>query len=196
VNFEDWKLLIRSQVSSDRSNAADELPEDGDDEEVVALLTKALFDEDELVRTCAAASLGDCNMESARQALREAVSKESDDLALGYVLGSLGMIGGIEDFEVLLSKLTAETSTRRIRIDSAEGIVHLALNNAVPLITREYTNSFTELDVVGLPALERIVERMNEVFSHIKNIVHTRLPGAKLPSEKEYLLKILEAIGK
>ncbi len=194
MKFEEWKNLILSSDRSDRTDAADELPDDGDDEEVVVLLNQALQDDDELVRTCAAGSLGNCHTESARRALRAAIPGELDEIALGYMLGSLGMIGGPEDFESLVAKFTDQSSSRRVRLDSAEGIAHLALNAVLPFITSEYENSHDEQDVVGLPAVERIVAHMNKEISHIDRIARTRLPNTKRPNEVASLNKIIATI--
>jgi hypothetical protein len=194
MKFEDWKNLMLSSDVSDRTDAADELPDDGDDEDVVALLNHALQDDDELVRTCAAGSLGNCCTKSARHALRAAIPSESDEIALGYMLGSLGMIGEEEDFETLVRRFTDQSLPRRVRINSAEGIAHLALNVVLPFITSEYVKSHDEFEDVGLPAIQRIVAHINKEISHIDRVARTRLPNAKRVNEIEELNRIVATI--
>jgi HEAT repeat protein len=196
MKFQDWKDALKSPEASIRSDAADALPVDGEDEAVVALLARALSDEDELVRTCAADSLGHCHLESARSALRVAIATERQELPLAYMLCSLGMIGDPVDYTVLSSKLLDKTSSTRIIIDSAEGIVHLALSNSVSAICDEYLKSMDQLDRVGLPSLQRIVSQMNRAIAHIEKIARAQISIAGRASEKEGLQNILDRIEK
>jgi hypothetical protein len=122
--FEIWKSMIQSRNAEVRSTAADNPPELGEDKEIVRLLAAVLQnDEDDHARTCAADSLGYFHLDSARDALRIAVFKEKNEVALGYVITSLGMIGELGDLILLVSKLDPTSSHKRSQCATREAIL-------------------------------------------------------------------------
>jgi HEAT repeats len=194
MNFMEWKAALQSSVSYIRSDAAETTPDDGDDQEIVELLSFALTDPDPLVRTCAAESLGNCHMDTARSALRTAIANEKVELPMAFMLCSLGMIGEPIDYDVLTSRFADNNNSQRIAISSAEGLVHLTVNNAITSITSAFLSSADQPNIVGLPALERIVNRMNRAFAHIENVAKERIEVAEIAAEKEYLRIIIKSI--
>jgi HEAT repeats len=194
MNFVAWKDALQSSDSYIRSHAAETTPDDGDDQEIVELLSIALTDFDSLVRTCAAESLGNCHVETARNALRTAIVNEKEELPMAYMLCSLGMIGQPIDYDVLVSKFADNNSPQRIAISSAEGLFHLTVNNTITAITSAFLTSVDQQDRVGLPALERIVNRMNRTFAYIENVAKERINISENALEKEYLKKIIKSV--
>ena len=130
LSFTEWKRLITSSESDDRSHAADQMPKGGPQKEIVRLLVECLNDEDALVRTCAADTLGMYPTEEARVALRAAIDREEDELAKAYALSSLGAVGTLQDIGRLVEALRTETDPR-VRIDAALGLAFCALSESV-----------------------------------------------------------------
>jgi hypothetical protein len=192
MNFDEWKAAIQDPAK--RSEALDVLPEDGHDEEVVNILREVLCSPEWLDRTSAAELLGNCHTESARVALRKSIAQEKNEVALGYMICSLGMIGNPIDYTLLISKLSEENISPRMKIDLAEALLHLAVNNSVSTISAEYQRSTSEQDTVGIPALLRIVECMNEAFAHIEKQVLSRRDKATTGIEKGGIEDILKAV--
>jgi hypothetical protein len=101
--------------------AANSPPADVAPLKTVPLLIRALNDEDELVRTCAADSLGEFLCDEARHALRARVRKERNALARGYALKSLGRIGALGDLAYICTELSSD-STEEGRNFGAHGL--------------------------------------------------------------------------
>jgi HEAT repeat protein len=130
MDYDTWKALLSSADSSDRSEAADIVPEGGEAAEVVRDLMNTLRDPVPLVRTCAADTLGYFECEEARQALRARLALETDELARAYVLSSLGEIGQIKDLRPIIDVLTSDTP-KMIRAHAAYGLLALAIDQGI-----------------------------------------------------------------
>lgn len=125
LTFNEWKALLKSLESADRSYAADNPPEDSR-REVVRLLIKCLSDPDELVRTCAADSLGMYPTTTVRKVLRIHIDREQDQLAKAYTVSSLGAVGTLDDIGRLAEVLSTD-SDAQIQIHAALGLAFCSL---------------------------------------------------------------------
>lgn len=130
LTFDEWKRLITSSEPADRSHAADAPPPKGPRKEIVRLLVKCLNDPHELVRACAADTLGMFPIKKARDALRAAVDREEDALAKAYALSSLGAVGTLDDIGRLAEALGTE-SNKQIRIHAALGLAFCVLGEFI-----------------------------------------------------------------
>ena len=130
MDFEEWKRLITSREPADRSDAADVIPDQAKPEEVVPYLITALQDPVELVRTCAADTLGSYHGDDVAKALRAALQKENDPLTKAYVLSSLGTVGELNDLPRFVEALQNETHPQ-IQVHAALGLAFCATSNAI-----------------------------------------------------------------
>jgi HEAT repeat protein len=192
MNFVQWKKLLASEDSSDRSHAADILPDDGEDEDVAKLLVEALGDSDELVRTCAADSLGNIFLDTARRGLRARIAVETLDLPKAYMLCSLGLIGDDEDLEILVREYLGKTTAQRVKRDAAEGLLHLVNTNLV-LDMIAYTEQSNETDS-GYLRLERTTEQLLKSLSAIEQSCRKRVDLSNSQAIQEPLDIILNMI--
>lgn len=104
--LEAWRRAMRSREPTRRTDAANAPPPGAPAEKVVPLLLRALDDQDELVRTCAADSLEQFPCDDVCRALRVRAGRERDPLARGYMLYSLGRIGTLKDLAFVCTALT------------------------------------------------------------------------------------------
>jgi HEAT repeat protein len=189
--FTEWRELIQSPDVHDRSTAANMLPEGGDDEEVVALLAAALGDVDELVRTCAADSLGSCHLESAREALRKAATTEKSHLALSYILVSLAMIGELHDIQLMLPYLHDSSTSHRLRIDAAEAVQRLVLDKVGYPMLRGALGVYDPKYGWSSNPLIRTVDSYREFVAAVKSEALAKLEHAEYRSDLERLRKLI-----
>lgn len=130
MKLEQWLALMRSAEPADRVEAADMLPEADISSEVVDMLLAALRDEDALVRTCAADTVGDIDAELVRTTILERIEEEKDDLARAHLLSSLGAMEHPEDMGLLVDNLKTSISPV-IRLHAAYGLVMSSVRQAV-----------------------------------------------------------------
>lgn len=124
VEIERWRAALTSDNEADRGDAAEAPPEGAPPDEVVAGLTPLLHDPSDVVRLCAAETLGGFGGQAAAAALRAFVAREADPLAKAYGLSSLGLAGTSQDLPLLLSE-TAEDRPAQIRIHALVGLYEL-----------------------------------------------------------------------
>lgn len=136
MKLDRWKKLISSDNPANRSHAADILPDGKKFGEVTTLLIKALHDEDALVRTCAADTLGLINSNRVRIALRTAYARETDDLVRNYIADSLGFVGTLSDLRMLVDEALSLKGSRTASLGRADAIAALALNHSATEIIR------------------------------------------------------------
>ncbi|MGH6931369.1 MAG: HEAT repeat domain-containing protein, partial [Dongiaceae bacterium] len=127
ISFDDWKSALRSGNPSVRSDAADFVPEGVEPALVIRELKAALEDADDLVRTCAADTLGFLVHEEARVALRDRLADETDVLTRAFILSSLGAIGTTEDLKLIVGYLKPDVPGM-VRCHAAYGLMELALD--------------------------------------------------------------------
>jgi HEAT repeat protein len=137
LNFNQWKALLLSDDEADRANAADELPVDGDDEEVEILLTIALRDEDPFVRACAVDSQKAFDTERSRNAVREFLKVEEDALARAFAISTMGAIGDIADLTLLSQAFVESSSDQRVRNHCSSAVIELVLRTHLRHLIKE-----------------------------------------------------------
>jgi HEAT repeat protein len=149
--FNDWKRRITSAEPSDRSDAADNPPL-RPRKEIVRCLIKALKDENSLVRTCTADSLGMHAVKPAREALRKALGQEDDELARAFMFSSLGAVGQLGDLERLTKELSAELSPL-LSIHAALGLAfcgeNVSMNRLIKALDKGDFNQIPAANLIG-----------------------------------------------
>lgn len=189
--FLEWRELIQSSNVDDRSIAANMLPEGGDDEEVVALLAAALGDADELVRTCAADSLGNCYLESAREALRKAAATEKSELALSYILVSLAIIGELHDIQLMLPYLHDSSTSHRLKVNAAEAVQRIVLDKVGYPMLRGALGVYDPKYGWSSNPLIRTVDSYREFVAAVKSEALAKLEHAKHRKDLEEIEKLI-----
>jgi HEAT repeat protein len=119
-----WLAALSSDLSTERSDAAESPPEGALDDEIVTALVPLLRDSCDVVRLCAAETLGRYPGLQTVAALRAFVARETDPLARAHGLSSLGLTGTSQDVPTLLSE-TAEDRLPHIRIHALAGLYEL-----------------------------------------------------------------------
>jgi HEAT repeat protein len=189
--FAEWRELIQSPDVHNRSHAANMLPEGGDDEEVVALLTAALGDADEFVRTCAADSLGNCHLDSAREALRKAAATEKSELALSYILVSLAMIGELHDIQLMLPYLHDSSTSHRLKVNAAEAVQRIVLDKVGYPMLREAFGVYDPKYGWSAEPLIRTVDSYREFVAAVKSEALAKLEHAKYPKDLDEIERLI-----
>ena len=155
--WEQWLSQLRSQEPLDRCDAAEAPPQDLDDQQVVNALIPLLDDEHYLVRLAAAETLGLYPGTTTLLALREYVGRESDSLARAYGLSSLGRVGNVEDFGLLVGTV-ADPEPSIERVHAMLGLFELARNVALRRLEKYMTTGSDEVRVSAGGALAMIVK--------------------------------------
>jgi HEAT repeat protein len=119
-----WLAALSSELSTERSDAAESPPEGAPDDEIVSALLPLLHDPCDVVRLCAAETLGRYPGPQTVSALRAFVARETDPLARAHGVSSLGLTGTSQDVPTLLSE-TAEDRLPHIRIHALVGLYEL-----------------------------------------------------------------------
>lgn len=196
MNLENWKTLITSTIAGDRAHAADELPKMSKESEaeVIEMLLECLNDQDALVRTCAADSLGFFQTAKVHDALQKSVLTEIDELARAFALSSLGEQGKIEDVTTILDILK-ENHDPQVQIHGMCGLFNCVqlhtsnnlldfLNNEDDRVRISAVNSLLDIFFSHESVRETAVPRILEAKSHEKN-----------PAVTEVFSEILEKIS-
>lgn len=124
LEYSRWLSALASENSAERSDAAESPPEGASADEVVAGLIPLLQDSCDVVRLCAAETLGRFPGPRTAAALRDFVAREDDPLTKAYGLSSLGLVGTSQDLTILLSD-TSEDRPAQIRIHALVGLYEL-----------------------------------------------------------------------
>ena len=195
MKYETWIKLLESEESADRVEAADHLP-DVEPRKIIPHLITCLHDEEPLVRTCAADSLGSFRTHDVRQALIEFISTESDQLALAYGLDSLGAIGTFEDIPLLLSHLVTN-ATPLTRINTMTGLLLCVQYNTLLELTSYIDNRETDTEshkITGA-AINSLAYLFKEL-DHEKTLVQERMKKHLLDEDlKAYRTTIDELLN-
>ncbi|MGH6930874.1 MAG: HEAT repeat domain-containing protein [Dongiaceae bacterium] len=160
ISFDDWKSSLRSEDPTVRSDAADFVPEGVEPALVIRELKVALEDADDLVRTCAADTLGFLVHEDARVALRDRLAVETDVLTRAFILSSLGEIGTTEDLKLIVGYLKSDVPNM-VRCHAAYGLMELALDQGLAI--QAYLADGEDQHV------------RSKAFSHMDNIIDSML---------------------
>ncbi|MBA3404524.1 MAG: hypothetical protein H0X17_00430 [Deltaproteobacteria bacterium] len=119
-----WLSDLNSEVSTERIDAIEHPPVDIDDDKVVSAVIPLLHDLDDLVRLCAAETLGLYADPNGLEALRIFVSRERDPLARAYGLSSIGLIGETKDIKLLVDG-SSRGQHPQVRVHAYRGLFDL-----------------------------------------------------------------------
>lgn len=156
-----WLAALSSELFMERSAAAESPPDGVSDDEIVAALTPLLHDLDDLVRLCAAETLGSYPGPQSVAALRAFVAREVDPLARAYGLSSLGLIGTSQDLSILLPE-TAEERPPLIRIHALVGLHELVRRGVKHGLKTLLEHETTEIRVAAATALALVLEEHDD----------------------------------
>lgn len=120
-----WLALLRSDEDGDRSEAADNPPDEAPDDVVVEGLLSCLDDPDELVRISAIDSLRNCHFDDVRAGLKDHLGRVSDPMETSFTLSALGYVGTLDDL-VLLERYVDPAQNARVALGAADGLVFCA----------------------------------------------------------------------
>ena len=195
IKFDEWKRLVLSASASDRSYAADELP-DGPEKPIVRLLVGCLEDSDPLVRTCAADTLGALPTKVSLEALRNAVGREPDELARSFAYSSLGSVGELDDIGRLIEAIRSESNSLA-RLHATLGLGFCSLRETVDrLLIYIKRKSPNQRRAAAANALGEYLSSHKTHVELIRETVREVLKNEKLnPNEKEALNGLLHQIS-
>jgi HEAT repeat protein len=152
-----WLAALSSESSTERSDAAEAPPDAAPSDEVVAALVPLLHDPVDVVRLCAAETLGRYPGPQTVAALRAFVASETDPLAKAHGLSSLGLVGTSQDLTVLLSQ-TAEDRSAQIRIHALAGVYELVRRGVKQSLMALLGNEAVDVRVSAAEALATVLE--------------------------------------
>lgn len=167
MDFDRWKTLITSAESADRSEAADLLPEAGPMNEVKELLFRALNDDDALVRTCAADTVGEIRSDDVRSRILQRLEIEHDDLTRSKLLSSLGAMECIRDIPLLTSEIETADSPG-VRVHAAYGLLLSCAEHALSVIQTECDIADWKRRTAAFSALANCVDILRDGISQAK----------------------------
>lgn len=196
MDFEEWKRLISSPDFSDRSYAADELP-NGPSKAVVSLLVKCLDDPAPIVRACAADTLGALPAtKESLAALRTAVVREPNELARSFALSSLGGIGELEDIDLLVEAIRKESGSLP-RLHATLGLGFCSLRETVDrLLSYVRRKSPNQRRSAAANTLGEYLTSHRSHVELIRKTVEYVLNNQELnPNEEEALNNLLKQIS-
>lgn len=152
---------LSSEVSTERSDAAESPPEGALDDEIVAGLAPLLHDPCDVVRLCAAETLGRYPGPLTVAALRAFVAREADPLARAYGLSALGLTGTSQDLPVLLAE-TAEDRPAQIRIHALAGLHELVRRGVKHGLMALLSHEGPEIRVSAATTLATVLETRDD----------------------------------
>lgn len=193
MNFIEWKAFLLSADHTDRSHAADELPDDGSDEEVESLLIDALQDEDALVRACAADSLKAFDTETSRNSVRLRLDVENDPVAKGFAVSTLGSIGNFSDLARISRLFEDSRSDQRVREHCASAAIELVLRTCLDhLIERsDVAGTGSEESLQGaVNLLADTAEQIKDGINRIADWSQHHSSSGALPTYQESLRRL------
>ena len=156
-----WLAALSSELSTVRSDAAEAPPEGVLDDEVVTGLVPLLRDPIDVVRLCAAETLGRYPGPQTASALRAFVAQEQDPLAKAHGLSSLGLVGTSQDLALLLSE-SAEDRPAHMRIHSLAGLYELVRRGVKQGLLTLLEHPAPEVKVAAAEALATVLEGREE----------------------------------
>ncbi|POZ53976.1 hypothetical protein [Methylovulum psychrotolerans] len=198
-----WKKLLNNEVSTYRCEALDHIPDEATDEEVAEAVIKALRDEEDLVRTCAAdAARLLMGRQDIGDALRSLIKVETDNLTLAYAYASLGRWGEAQDIAAFTQALNT-VSDMRTRLDIMGGfcvLLHgLYLSEMQALMKAKDNNLFYIAVSIFLHITddESFIEkeRLNSIERHFKALTPEELAADCNACEK-LMKKLNERLNK
>jgi HEAT repeat protein len=152
-----WLAALTSKNSAERSDAAESPPDGALDDEIVTGLMPLLHDSVDVVRLCAAETLGRYPGPPTAAALRAFIAREVDPLARAYGLSSLGLTGTSQDLSILLPE-TAEDRHPQIRIHALVGLHELVRRGVKHGLMALLEHEATEVRVAAATALGLVLE--------------------------------------
>lgn len=191
MDIDRWRKLIDSPEASDRSEAADVLPDGDITPDIVAQLLKVLADEDALARTCAADTLGDLPSESVRAALRARLEIEDDSLTRAYLLSSLGSMGNPEDAHLLNAALRP-ASDPMIRTHAAYGLLLSTMPPALQAIIDVCQGSDDKARSKAFGQLSQVTELFRAWTEAVATVATERQNHAASEVERQNIRSLLE----
>lgn len=156
-----WLAALSSDNSAERSDAAESPPEEAPADEIVAGLTPLLQDSCDVVRLCAAETLGRYPGPQTVVALRDFVARETDPLAKAHGLSSLGLTGTSQDLSTLLSQ-TAEDRPAHVRIHALAGLHELVRRGVKHGLMALLGHQAPEVRVAAAEALATVLEARDD----------------------------------
>lgn len=161
VALERWLAALSSENCNERSDAAELPPDDATDDEIVAALLPLLDDPVEVVRLCAAETLGHFPAPRSVAALRAFIAREADPLAKAHGLSSLGLIGTSQDLAVLLPE-TSEDRPAHVRIHALVGLHELVRRGVKHGLVALLEHEAAEVRVAAAEGLATVLERRED----------------------------------
>jgi HEAT repeat protein len=152
-----WLAALSSELSTVRSDAAESPPEGALDDEIVTGLLPLLHDPSDVVRLCAAETLGRYPGPQTVAALRAFVAREADPLARAHGLSSLGLTGTSQDLALLLPE-TAEDRPAHLRIHALAGLHELVRRGVKHGLMSLLEHQAPEVKVSAAEALATVLE--------------------------------------
>lgn len=156
-----WLAALSSENEAERSDAAESPPDGALDDEIVTGLTPLLDDPSDVVRLCAAETLGRYPGPAAADALRAFIAREPDPVAKAYGLSSLGLIGTSQDFPILLAE-AAEDRPGHIRIHALAGLHELVRRGVKQGLMALLRHEGPEVRVAAAGALATVLEARDD----------------------------------
>jgi HEAT repeat protein len=156
-----WLAALSSDNSAERSDAAESPPDQAPADKIVAGLTPLLQDLCDVVRLCAAETLGRYPGPQTVAALRDFVARETDPLAKAHGLSSLGLTGTSQDLSTLLSQ-TAEDRPAHVRIHALAGLYELVRRGVRHGLMALLEHEAPEVRVAAAEALATVLEARDD----------------------------------
>lgn len=193
-----WFALIKSTEPADRAEAADMLPEGKTSRQVVDALLVALDDEDALVRTCAADTIGEIDDERVRTSILERMGVETDDLVRAHLLSSLAAMNHPEDLAVLVTELNASKSSL-VRLHAAYGLILSSLKQAMQVIVGSCDASDLKEQTKAFSAMVVVTDVLSDTLQDIKKIAEDHHEAVKSETmtrvARDHVTSILKRLG-
>jgi HEAT repeat protein len=156
-----WLAALSSDSSAERSDAAEAPPDEAPADEVIAGLVPLLQDSCDVVRLCAAETLGRYPGPQTVVALRDFVAREADPLAKAHGLSSLGLTGTSQDLSTLLAQ-TAQDRPAHVRIHALAGLYELVRRGVKHGMMALLGHDAPEVRVAAAEALATVLEARDD----------------------------------
>lgn len=190
MKFNEWKRLITSKEAYERSVAADEIPERTSPKRAIPYLIACLNDEDEMVRTCAADTLGFYREPAAREALRQALKVETDELTRAYLLSALGSIGTLEDLPLIARHVTGKANSL-VEVHAAMGLTLLAQRKWIEVTGFGLKNKDDDIRATSVTDMKDFVRISFEVIEDLASNIAPLVDNERVRATQESMQSIL-----
>jgi HEAT repeat protein len=161
TELERWLAALSSENCNERSDAAESPPDDATTDEIVAALMPLLDDPVEVVRLCAAETLGRFPGPRSVAALRAFIAREADPLAKAHGLSSLGLIGTSQDFSILLTETSVDRPAH-VRIHALVGLHELVRRGVKHGLVALLEHEAVEVRVAAAEGLATVLEHRED----------------------------------